>query len=209
MSHFSAVLPAGTIPYFNDTKQEADFLEEAVNFVLSLDCGEENELITDMCTFNVRGNRDVSKFSMFWDYCATTLDLANGSGAHYRRHVAGDEETTHNVSYAPGILFIPQLVRATVEALEKEDKVKGKDIHIYAILSQQRVRPHGRFVQRHIALHSKDSASPSTQWQASFCTLGLWDKEILARPYLPSSLTIRAVSGMFILSFLFNSTIYT
>ena len=43
----------------------------------------------------------------------------------------GGEETTNNVSYASGILSILQLVRATVEALEKEGKVKGKDLHVH------------------------------------------------------------------------------
>ena len=72
----------------------------------------------------------MSRFSLFWEYCARALDLENGSGAHHRRHAAADEETTTNVSYAPGILSIPQLIKATVDLLEKDGKEKGKDYHV-------------------------------------------------------------------------------
>ena len=83
-----------------------------------------------MRKFNIRGNTGVSIFYSFWESCACTLDLENGSGAHHRRHEAGDEETTMNISYAPGILSIPQLIRATVEQLEKDGKVKGQDFRL-------------------------------------------------------------------------------
>ena len=35
------VMPDGTVPKFDDTKQEAAFLEDATNFILCLDCEEE------------------------------------------------------------------------------------------------------------------------------------------------------------------------
>ena len=120
----AAVMPDGTVPKFDNTKQEAAFLEDANNFILCLDCEEEKEFITDMRKFNIWGNTGVSIFDSFWDSCACTLDLENGYGAHNQRHEAGDGETTMNILYAPGILSIPQPIRATVKHLEKDGKVK-------------------------------------------------------------------------------------
>ena len=125
-----AVLPDGCIPDFASPKEETEFIQFVTNYILCVDSEEEKELITDFRTFNVRGNTDVSRFSLFWEYCARALDLENGSGAHHRRHAAADEETTTNVSYAPGILSIPQLIKATVDLLEKDGKEKGKDYHV-------------------------------------------------------------------------------
>ena len=79
----AAVMPDGTVPKFDNTKQEAAFLEDANNFILCLECEEEKELITDMHKYNVRGNTDASLFALFWEYCARALDLENRSGAHH------------------------------------------------------------------------------------------------------------------------------
>jgi len=75
----------------------------------------------------IRGNTAASVFEPFWEGCARVLELENGSGAHHRREAAY-EDTTNQCFFAPGILSISQLVRVTVEALEKEDKVKDDNV---------------------------------------------------------------------------------
>ena len=121
----NAVLPDGAMPAFDTKKKETEFLEAATHLILCLDGDDEKELIMDMRLLNCRGNTNKSKFELFWEYCSRTMEIENGSGAHHRRHAATDADTTNNVSYAPGLVSIPQLIRLTLEALEKDGKVKG------------------------------------------------------------------------------------
>ena len=55
--------------------------------------------------------------------------MKNGPGAHNRRHASAQEETTNNVSYAPGIVSIPQL-RETVKYLLDQGKEERVDFLI-------------------------------------------------------------------------------
>ena len=129
-SLLTAVLPDGNVPQFNDNREESMFLEECTKLILSLDDDTEKELITDMRSLNIRGNDVMGKFDCFWEACSRVLDLENGSGAHHRRHSAADAATTKNVSYAPGILSIAQLIRRTVKQLEVDGKVRGEDFSV-------------------------------------------------------------------------------
>ena len=50
-----------------------------------------------------------------------------GAGAHICRHTkGGDLETKIDISYAPSINSIDQLIKATVELIEIKWKEKGK-----------------------------------------------------------------------------------
>eukprot|EP00957_Ditylum_brightwellii_P144387 10999444-Ditylum_brightwellii.AAC.1 len=98
---FAAVLPDGTMPSFSCTKKEAMFLEDTTQVILSLDNNKEKELISDMHRLNYRGNAD--------------------ERAHHCRYAAVDEETTNNLSYAPGL---------TADMLKKDGKVQGQEFKV-------------------------------------------------------------------------------
>eukprot|EP00957_Ditylum_brightwellii_P154095 11727699-Ditylum_brightwellii.AAC.1 len=57
-------------------------------------------------------------------------DMENGSGAHHCKHAAIDEATTNDLSYAPGILSINELIGATADMLKKDGKVQGQDFEV-------------------------------------------------------------------------------
>jgi hypothetical protein len=118
------------MPTFRKPEWEVQFLDTATKFILSSDGDDELELVMDMRRLNIRGNTDISKYELFWDYCGRALELGNGSGAHHRRKAGTDEETINNVSYAPGILSIPQLMKATEEMLEKDGKTRSLDFEV-------------------------------------------------------------------------------
>eukprot|EP00957_Ditylum_brightwellii_P077084 5858199-Ditylum_brightwellii.AAC.1 len=108
----AAVLSDGTMPSFSCTKlEEAMFLEDTTQFILSLDNNKEKELISDMCRLNCRGNTDESM-------------------AYHHRHAAVDEATTNDLSYAPGILSINELIGVTADILKKDGKVQGQDFEV-------------------------------------------------------------------------------
>ena len=52
------------------------------------------------------------------------MDLENVSCAHHRCKASVYTDKTTNVSFAPGLLLITKIVRATIDILEKEGKVK-------------------------------------------------------------------------------------
>ena len=55
------------------------------------------------------------------------MDLENVSGAHHRHKAATDTHTKTNVSFDPGLFFIPKIVQCNIDILEKEGKVKDAD----------------------------------------------------------------------------------
>ncbi len=124
-----AVLPNGTFPSFWDDAQKKQFLEDTAKMILQADGDDDElELIMDMCTFNgAESNR--SLFLPFWDVAGRVLEEENGSGAHNRRHAAADNETTNAISYASGIVSVPQLCQKTIEKLMSEGKVEGHWYH--------------------------------------------------------------------------------
>ena len=63
-----------------------------------------------MRKFNCRRNTGESKFSVFWRTSARVIEMDTGTGAHKRRHTAADEETNNNISYAPNVLLIQELM---------------------------------------------------------------------------------------------------
>eukprot|EP00957_Ditylum_brightwellii_P082152 6247063-Ditylum_brightwellii.AAC.1 len=81
--------------------------------ILERNGDDELELITDMRHFNSQGIKDRDKLEVFWEDAARVLEMQNGSSAHNRRHASADTDTTNTVSFAPGIVFIPQLRRET------------------------------------------------------------------------------------------------
>ena len=119
-----AILPDGSLPSFDTRAGEKEFLADARDVILAFDGDESDrdEMILDMRRYNVRGNTDKSMFETFYEAAARKLELENGTGAHSKRHAATDEETTNAVSYAPGIVSIPQLRRETIKLLEEEGK---------------------------------------------------------------------------------------
>ena len=120
----STVMKDGCVPQFTKPAKETQFLEDAKNLILSLDNDYENKVITDMRDFNFCGNNYHSKYGLFWDYCIRVMDIENGSGAHHHRKADSDTDTTTNVSFAPGLILITNIVQANIDLLEKEDKVK-------------------------------------------------------------------------------------
>jgi len=91
---------------------------------------EDVLLCVDSRVVNKRGNTDSSKFDSFWITMERVIDM-DGAGAHVRLHArGGDLESTINVTYAPGINSIPQLIAATVECLKKEGKKEGNDYNV-------------------------------------------------------------------------------
>ena len=55
----------------------------------------------------------------------------DGYGAHVLRNTkGGDLETTLNISYTPSIKSISQLIKSTVELLEREGNEKGKEFKV-------------------------------------------------------------------------------
>ena len=176
----SAVLPDGTIPTFPSHEEENKFLATAIKFVLSMDGAEEAALIEDMRTYNIRGNTTASVFEPFWEGCTRVLELENGSGAHHRRKAASDEDTTINVSYAPGILSISQLVRVTVETLEREGKVKDVDFKVPSEMwVALQLSPNNeyastaayytgrlKFVRKLISRTARDDSHPAEHWNS-------------------------------------------
>ena len=176
----SAVLPNGTLPTFIRPEREDQFLDTATKFILGLDGEDKLELITDMRRLNIRGNTDISTYELFWDYCGRALELENDSGAHHRRKAGVDEETTNNVSYAPGILSIPQLMRVTEEMLEKDDKARGVD---YEVPSEKwlslQLSPNNQFnataayctgklnfVRKMLSRSARDDSHPAAHWNS-------------------------------------------
>ena len=60
--------------------------------------------------------------------CVVDMD---GDGAHVHRHTKGGNlYTKTNISYAPSINSISQMIKATVELLEIKGKYKGKDFKV-------------------------------------------------------------------------------
>ena len=176
----SAVLPDGTLPTFCSPKEETKFLETVTKLVLCMDGAEEAALIEDMRVHNIRGNTTISMFEPFWECCARVLELENGSGAHHRRKAASDTDTTVNVSYAPGILSISQLVRVTVETLEKENKVRGVDFKVPSEMwVAMQLSPNNEFastaayytgrlpfIRKLISRTGRDDSHPAAHWNA-------------------------------------------
>ena len=74
-----------------------------------------------MRKFNCHWNTDESKFFVFWSLAARVIDTDTCIGAYKRRHDAGDEETTNNVSYVPNVLSIQELTDKTKELLTEID----------------------------------------------------------------------------------------
>eukprot|EP00957_Ditylum_brightwellii_P114165 8703280-Ditylum_brightwellii.AAC.1 len=145
-----------------------------------MDSDEEKILITDICAFNCCKNTDESKYEPFWNVCKCTLDLENGSGAHHCRHAGPNAETTNNVSFAPAILTIPQLIRATVKSLTDGGKVVGKDFEVPVkswvshqmspnnAYAKNAARYTGRlpFVWKMISRNAHDGSHPCGYWCA-------------------------------------------
>ena len=59
------VIPYGCVPQFTKPAKETHFLEDATNFILSLDNDDKKKLITNMREFNCHGNTDHSKYDLF------------------------------------------------------------------------------------------------------------------------------------------------
>ena len=99
-----AIIPDGSVTQFTKPTKETQFLEDATNFVLSLNNDDEKKLITDMREFNWHGNKNHSRYDLFWEYCICVKDLENVSGVHHLRKAAADTDTTTHVSFDPGLL---------------------------------------------------------------------------------------------------------
>ena len=119
-------MPYGCVPKFTKPAKVTQFLEDATNFVLSLDSDQQKKLITYLREFNCRGNTNHSKYDLFWGYFICVKALENVSGAQHRRKAAADTDTITNVSFAPGLLQIFQIIQANINLLEKEGKLKDK-----------------------------------------------------------------------------------
>ena len=99
--------------------------------ILACDGDADLEIVEDMRRYNIRGNNDKSLYDVFWGACGDVLERENGSGAQSKRHPLADAESTNTVSFAPGIVSIPQLQRATVKFLiEEKGKVKDVDFRV-------------------------------------------------------------------------------
>ena len=85
-----------------------------------------------MREFNCRGNTNHSKYDLFWEYFICVKDLENGSGAQHCRKAAADTDTMTNVSFAPGLLWIRQIIQANINLLQKEGKLKDK-VFLYQV----------------------------------------------------------------------------
>ena len=98
----SAILPDGTSPIFCSTVNESVLVNDLTKSIL---CGDwfdsitDLDLLTDMNMLNIWGNTNQSKFTTFLKAAARVIELDEGSGVHYRRHVSVDRFTTTNVSY--------------------------------------------------------------------------------------------------------------
>lgn len=127
----TTIMPDGTVPTStcNDKTVLADIIH-VINSGAALNEDEEFQIICDMRKLNIRGNTEKSKFELFREYAGRTLELENGSGAQDKRHPREDEQSTANVSYAPMIVSILQLIEKTVKRLTDDGKVKGVDFII-------------------------------------------------------------------------------
>ena len=74
--------------------------------------------------FNCHGNKDETYFSVLWSAAARVIEMYIGTGDHQKRHTAVYEETTHNVSYAPNVFSVQELVDDAKELLTKRDGKK-------------------------------------------------------------------------------------
>ena len=64
----TAIMPNGTFLTFNSNViGEGRFVRDAANIILCADSKEELAIVTDMRTFNCRGNSEESIFVEFWD----------------------------------------------------------------------------------------------------------------------------------------------
>ena len=79
-----------------------------------------------MRTFSIRGNTGTSPCELFWDDHASALEFENCSDTHYRRHDGTNEEEINNNDFVSGITSISQLVKDTVEMIEKDGKLEGQ-----------------------------------------------------------------------------------
>ncbi len=122
-----ATLPDSTLPSFKDGANEKQFIEETTKLILVADGPDDLKMLTDMRYHNCRGNSSRSKFQVFFEEAAVVLEQENGAGAHQRRHAGSDLESTINISYAPGIISMIQLMKKRRESLERKEMIEGID----------------------------------------------------------------------------------
>ena len=67
---------------------------------------------------------DKTRFDVWWSALQEVLEGQNGSGAQSKRHAAADIQTTTDVSFAPGIISMPQLIEETTKYLVEVKKKK-------------------------------------------------------------------------------------
>ena len=126
----SAVIPDGCVPQFTKPAKETQFLEDATNFILSLDNDNGKKPIINMKEFYCHGNTNHRKCDLFWQYFIRVTDLENGSSDHHQCKFAADTDTTTNVLFAPGLFSIPHIFQATIDILEREGNVKDTDFFV-------------------------------------------------------------------------------
>eukprot|EP00957_Ditylum_brightwellii_P147835 11257958-Ditylum_brightwellii.AAC.1 len=54
---------------------------------------------------------EISKFTLFWEAAKRVLEMENGSGAHSHHHAGADMKSNTNVSVAPMIASVLQLIK--------------------------------------------------------------------------------------------------
>ena len=78
-----------------------------------------------MRKFNFNSNTDYTIVSVFWSAAAQVIKMDTFTVSHQRRQAAVDEETTNNVSYAPNVLSVQELVDKAKGILIETDAKKG------------------------------------------------------------------------------------
>ena len=120
---------------------EQVFQEISTRFQKSDSINNDDEFFTDIRNFNCRGNTEKSKFYVFWGAVAWVIEIDNGTGAYKRRHAAEDKETNNNVSYAPNVLSIQELMDKAKYILTKKYGIKEGVDFIVPYLSWVYLQP--------------------------------------------------------------------
>ena len=110
-------LPEGTYPNFCITKKERSTVDE-ISTVLFSDIISENdkeELITNICPYNTRGNHGTI-YEPFWDAFKKVMEL-NGTGSHDHRHAQFSGESSNGLVSASVANSIPDLILIAKEHL--------------------------------------------------------------------------------------------
>ena len=199
ISLLSSILRDGTTPSFCSTKSQQLLVKDITDRVLCRDdvaIGEECDLIEDMRVLNCRGNLAGTGFKVFWNAAARILETDAGAGAHRRRHASSDEHTTVNVSYAPAVVSVSQLIQKTTTLLVDVDKkVEGVDFRVpslsWAYLQLSPTHENRKTAERYTgelpfkrvlqSRTSRDTSHPHGHWTATMKKLWRYKASFMVR----------------------------